>query len=526
MHRVIPSILSGVALYSSAVSAIEFNVGGCVITHNGNLADSDVRQIVGSHLGDDATIEQCASEASAIEVDVRKSGAFAARVFTVYSEDKSRVQLNIVEGKLAEGGIVLSTSLERVSDATILKQLSSTLKEGSYLTAADYERAILLTNDIPGVKGSSSRLLPADKVGEAKFELAASEAKLIEGNVYADNFGSVYTGENRLGVTIDVNSPFHVGDKFSVGANMSDEGTWFVYVDGSVPVFSNGMRAGITFDALDYQADEAGDLRGSSNLAEVYLHHPIMRSRKTNVYAELRLGQKSLKDETDTGVVTDRVVQTGKLKLSGDHIDAYFGGATNSFELQAVLGNLDLDGYEPYKQEDAATAKTAGNFSLMTWQFARLQHVYGPWQSQLEIAGQIASKRLDGSQSIAFGGPFDFPGYHSGEILGDEGARLHWDIRYNAALESIGGEQQVSLFYNIGRQKSHAKEIVGGLIVPGIEDVYYTMQSAGIGFSQIWSVISIKGALGWRIDNEIPEEFLDGDSDDDFNAWVQLVYSY
>ncbi|WP_101759698.1 ShlB/FhaC/HecB family hemolysin secretion/activation protein [Oceanicoccus sp. KOV_DT_Chl] len=501
-------------------------VGNCMVTGVTQIsADAVIQALPGctSERTDEADAVQTAA---GLERALRNNGAFAAKVYPSWDEPTQRITLTVIEGRLAADGIVLGSSSPRVDDKIIMSQLQNILVPGSTLTARKYERAILLTNDLPGVGGSESVLFPADTVGEAKFELHPAEGKLVDGHAYYDNFGSSYTGRNRFGASLDINSPFHAGEKFSVGANATDEGSVFGYLDGSMPLFVSGLRAGFTVDSLDYKTNEPNNLRGTSDHISAYLTYPFIRSRQLNLQGELRYGRESMEDKTDLSTVTDRVVDASSFKLSGDYADGLWGGGLNTMELDLVFGNLDLSGYAPYELEDAQTAKTEGQFARFSWTLSRLQHLTGNWQSLLEFAGQAASKRLDGSQAIAFGGAHDFPGYYSGEVLGDEGRRLHWDLRYNVPNPWLGGQQQWSVFYGYGWIQTHAKDIVGGLIVPGIDEESYTLQSAGLGFSQIFSTFQVQAAVGWRINNEIPDALLDGSPNDKLHGWIQLVYNF
>lgn len=437
----IPLSFSMLVAFQLAVGG-ELTVGECVVSHGNVFSDAKVQGIVSANLGANATEQDCIEAAGAVEHAFREAGAFAAHVYVEHDEQQHRTILRVLEGRLADNGLSLANSSARVDDAVILNMLDETLEPGSALQSHKYERAILLVNDLPGIKGSNNVLYPGQEVGEANFQLTSTDSSLAEGYVFADNFGSTYTGENRMGTTLDINSPLHMGDKFTLGLSATDGDTYFGFLDASIPVWLSGMRAGITLDALKYHTDESDNLQGRSRLGEAYLQYPVIRARQTNLHLELRAGRESMEDENRTSTVTDRVVDAVKIRLSGDHIDQFYGGGLNSFELEGVYGDLDLDGYKPYKEEDRLTAKTAGHFSRLTWRLARLQHLSGPWQSQLELAGQVASKRLDSSQSITFGGPFDFPGYAMGEVLGDEGTRLHWDVRYNMALPSLGGSSK------------------------------------------------------------------------------------
>ncbi|MDA0786510.1 MAG: hypothetical protein O3B37_09485 [Proteobacteria bacterium] len=505
----------------------ETRVGGCIVTGEHRLPGERVREIISAELAaEDHSGTACLHAAGGIEAALREAGAFAARVFVEPSQDGSTVVLKVIEGRIAEDGIRLGRSGERVDDDVILRQLDQILEPGSALSADKQERAILLTNDLPGVAGSESTIYPAETPGEANFEIHPKDSGLVTGHVYADNFGSSFSGEYRAGATIDVNSPLGRGDKVSLGANASDEGSLYGFIDGSLPLFFNGSRVGAALSMLDYRTDGLNGLEGETQDVSVYGYHPVVRSRQTNLYGEVRLGREWLYDADATGTVTDREVDTAHLRLTGDHADRLWGGGTNKFSFEGVVGHLDLDGFAAYRLEDAQTANTQGDFARLTWNLSRLQHIAGPWQTFVEIAGQFASKRLDSSQSISFGGPYDFPGYHSGEILGDEGERLHMDLRYNVPSRTFGGKLQLSAFYNIGSIETHAKEFRGNVVVPGVEDQSFTVQSAGLGLSLAWDDVQLRTVVGRRISNEIPDRLLDDGGDDDYRGWLQVVYGF
>jgi hemolysin activation/secretion protein len=501
-------------LFLADFAAADVQVQNLTVTGYTVLSDEEVDATV------TPLVQQQQAAAEALQRKVREAGAFAAQVY-VHPLAEGKVELRVIEGRLAEDGVVLKTSSPRLADDKLNKLLEHTLQPGTKLTSVKTERAILLANDLPGMAGSYSSIVPADQVGEARFEFTPLPAPLVAGHAYYDNFGSTYTGRHRAGGGIELNSPFKQGDKLSLGGNVSYLGTTFIYADASLPFALPSLRAGVSLDALDYKTDEANNLRGESNHVSAYLHYALIRSRTTNLHVELRYGRERMEDETNTTRISDRVVDLGSVGLMADHHD---GGGTIKAELQVHIGDLDLSGYAPYEQTDAQTAETAGSFTRATWRLNRLQHVSGPWQAFIETSGQIASKRLDASQGISFGGPTDFSGYHAGEIVGDEGAKLHVDVRNN--LSMWGGHQQWSFFYDIGRVKTHAVEVVGGFIVPGIDDNYYTLQTLGIGFHQQWEKLQVQAALGTAIDNEIPDALLDSSNNDNVHGWLQLSYTF
>ncbi|WP_296509105.1 ShlB/FhaC/HecB family hemolysin secretion/activation protein [Rhodoferax sp.] len=511
-------------LVASTAYAADIRMEGCIVQGATQLSDEAVRQLIQPHIEDAGPALGCALAAPVLEHSLREAGAFATKVYPMASESGKEIVLKVVEGRLADKGIELGRSSSRVNDAVILGQLQSALQPGSTLRADKYERAILLTNDLPGVSGSENVLYPGAQPGEAKFKSYPYDGKLVDGQIYVDNSGSSYTGKNRLGASINVNSPFGRGERFSLGGNVSDQASTLVFVDASVPLNSTGLRAGMAVDALGYKTDQLSQLRGYSQKLSAYMSYPFVRSRSSNLYSEIRVGREHLNDENNTGTVTDRFVNTFHAKLSGDRIDGLGGGGTSRLSLEGIFGNVDLDGYATYKQDDLDTAQTAGNFSRLVWQASRLQHITGNWQTYVELTGQLASKHMDSSQSMSFGGANNFAGYHSGALLGDKGYRVHWDVRYNAAWAPLGGRQQWSLFYDYGQLTTHAKQYVGNVVVPGVSDESYTLQSAGVGFSQQWQSFELRSAIGWQVNNTIPANLLDGSAT--MHAWAQMVYKF
>lgn len=465
--------------------------------------------------------------ADALMAAIRNAGAFAAKVYIQpQSIIDNTLTLNVIEGHLAKDGVVLGRSSERVRDEVMLGQLKHTLEPGGLITAAKVERAIYLTNDLPGIKGTSNHLLPADKVGEAKFEVTPTDARPVTGYLSYDNFGSYFTGRNRIGGAVELNSPAGRGDKLVLGANASELGTAFGYMDASLLAYPNGLRAGGTLDYLNYKTEEDGNLRGTALDGSLYLYYPVTRSRTRNLYANFKATHTRLKDESDEATITDRVLNTGSLRFNGDRTDSFMGGGVTTASLEAVAGNVNLDGYEPFKDYDAQHANTQGNFARAAYSLTRLQHLAGNFQAYAAVNGQFASGRMDPSQSLSFGGPYDFPGYHAGEVFGDEGWMMHADLRYNVPSPPWEGQLQLSAFYDFGGITSHTVAIVGGFPVPGAVDHKYHIRSAGFGLSQTWKNLQVQGVLGWQVDNEIPDQLLDDQGEDSFQGWINLVYSF
>ncbi len=522
---VLPVLFFG-TLFPLTSHASDLMVENCRVTGVTQLSADQVASTLASYLGGQPAEHDYLMAADALTHALRKAGAFAAKVYIHPAQGDEHLTFLVIEGKLTEEGASLGQSSMRVKDRMLKGVLDTALHPGSTLTSAKQERAILLANDLPGVRSSHSTLYPGDEVGEANFEFVPEDANLLEGIVYYDNFGNPDTGRHRWGGNLDVNSPFGFAEHFSFGTNVTDLGTVIGHFDASLPVLSNGLRAGVTLDVLDYRTEGFNGLAGDSQDISVYANFPFIRSRHLNFSGELRLGRVFLEDENNLGTVSDRVVDTIELKLYGNQKDGLLGGGVTTAQVELIGGNVDLDGFGGYKTLDALTAKTSGEFFRATWMVSRLQHLIGDFQLYVEGSGQIASQRMDGSQSISFGGPSHFAGYHAGELLGDEGHMVHTDIRYNVPVDVFGGKQQWQVFYNYGVFDSHALSTAGGFIVPGANDRSYTVQTVGVGFSQKWKRFEIQASMGIPVDNEVPSNLLTNGKTNDVNGWVHAVYRF
>src|SRR5205085_7836332 len=100
-------------------------------------------------------------------------------------------------------------------DDRIARRTLSGLDAGAIVTSAPLERRLLLLSDIPGITVHST-LAPGTAVGTADLNVEIAPGRAVSGSVEADNAGNRYTGEYRIGGTIDINNPTGNGDRLSL----------------------------------------------------------------------------------------------------------------------------------------------------------------------------------------------------------------------------------------------------------------------------------------------------------------------
>ena len=519
----------------SVANGPDIDVSHFVIYGNHELSDSDLTQLLAPY--SDRTLSSLGIQ-EAVEVlrgAYRARGIFAAQVYIPpQAIVDGVVTLHVYEGVLEEAGVLLSNEGVQVKDKSIINILEENIATGEVMRRREFERSILLVDDLPGIT-SHSVIYPGTETGEAQFLLRAEDTPSITGNVDIDNFGSYYTGESRLGATVYFNSPTGSGDQVTLRAVTSGSDSNYFFLDYSVPVSGNGMRIGANIDYLDYELGKefrASGNEGDAQSLRLFGSYPFIRSRHNNLTGRLELAHLTLDDTDDSGVQdADRRINSLSFSLSGDHDDDRWANGETFYSAVVTAGSLDIRGGDIFKEFDRQNVDADGSFVKINLDVARLQHLSGNWSTYVGLAGQWANENLDSSQTFYLGGPFSIPGYPTGQVAGDIGANLHLDLRYDFLNVPWGGNFQAALFYTAGWVQIYTDTWDGWELGSPIIKNDITLLSAGVNLSQSWeSGLVVRGSLGSQLgdnDSENPNtgEAADG-SDDNYRAWIQAIYYF
>jgi hemolysin activation/secretion protein len=465
----------------------------------------------------------------------RTRGIFAAQVYIPpQAIEDGVVTLHVYEGTLEEEGVSFNNDSDRLHSDRVTSILEENLATGAVMTAEEFERTILLVDDLPGIT-SSAIIYPGTNPGEARFNLRAEDTPMVSGNIDVDNFGSYYTGEQRLGATVYVNNPTGMADQLTFRAVTSGSDSNYFFADYSAPVGGSGLRLGVNADYLDYEiGEEFSDLgfEGDAYSVRLFGTYPFIRSRHNNLSGRAEYAYLSLTDDDATGLLlADRRVQTLTLGVDGDHDDDYLAAGVSFYNAAITLGSTDIRGGEEFKAFDDANSNIDGSFLRVNFNVSRLQHLGGNWSAMGALSGQWANENLDSSQKFYLGGPFSIPGYPTGEMSGDHGARIQADLRHDWNSLPWQGDLQLSLFYTAGWAKLFADTWdgwEGALPTFGNE---LTLSSWGLAVSQTWSSgIVLRASAGRQIGDNDAADPITGEatdrSDSDYRAWFQAIYYF
>lgn len=510
---------------------VKFLVSGYLVHGNTQLSKDEIHVVLQPYTNVQLSKQQLQDAADALMNVYRRAGLFSAKVMIPPQGVTSGVvTLQVLEGRLDGEGVIIENSSKRVSDDVLEDIVKYNFKAGQLLRTVDLERSILLINDIPGLS-SRSVLFPGTEVGSAKLHIKTTDEAFISGNVDADNFGNYYTGENRLGVTLNVNSPANRGDLLTTRFVTTGANSNYIYLRYETPVSGSGLRVGVSTDYLDYtlkhefkqfgSAGDAFELRG-------FVSQPVIRSRHANFYWGADYVYLKLDDHDDAGSLAKRSINNVVLKVNGDYDDDLFAAGTSYYSVDLTLGDLDISGNQAYINFDSVNTETEGGFGKLNYTLARLQHLSGNLSTYVSLVGQLASKNLDSSQKFFIGGPFSVPGYPAGEASGDNGALLHLDLRHDYYNLPWQGIMQASIFYTYGSATLYKDKFDG---LPAGFSNTVSLQSVGVSVDQTWQQgIVLRAMLGWQVgDNDGANPVTDADSDKsekNYRGWIQGIYYF
>lgn len=435
--------------------------------------EAELLALTGFTAGSELALSDLEAMAARITEHYRRNGYFVAQAFVPAQDIRDNaVSISVREGRLGKVDLRNQTNL---SDRVARDSLAG-LDSGEVISLAPFENRLLLLSDVPGVHVKST-LVPGTEPGTSDLVVDVTPGQRITGSVDFDNAGNRYTGEYRLGATVNVNNPLGLGDVASLRVLTSGSG--LNYARASYQLQVGRGQVGIAYSRLDYKLGrefEALDAHGTAEIASIYGRYPLLRSRQDNVSVQLALDSKRFDDRVDTAAaVSERRSNVLSASIVGDHRDRFGGGGLTAYSLTFSAGNLDIR-TPAVLARDALTARSDGAFQKLGFHAMRLQRLGGPFSLHAGVRGQLASKNLDVSEKMELGGMDAVRAYPEGEAYGDEGLLVNLEARMDLPRlwATMPGHMQLVAFVDAGSVKQNNSPWAPG-------DNRRTLSGAGIG---------------------------------------------
>jgi hemolysin activation/secretion protein len=377
-------------------------------------------------------------------------------IFSRTELSPQKIQNGVVRITVLEGRIGSVSVVGDYKDPTnLIKKLANKIQTSGPANTKTLERYLLLINDIPGITARSV-IEPAAERGAGNVIITVEQEK-FEGSATLDNRGSGYLGQVRATLVGALNSLFTVDDRTTLRGILSADREELKFADLSHErqIGTEGLRViarVATTDTKPGQELKVLPVEGESQLADIEVQYPVLRSRQYNL--NILGGFNATNSETDVAnlnVAKDRV---RSVRAGGrfDSSDQWAG--INVVDLQFTKGvdwlNATENGLGRSKANgDQEFFKT--NLSLL-----RLQELGyaagGNFSLQLAASGQYSKDALLSAEEFSIGGGEFGRAFDSGETTGDKGVAGSVELRYGSSLDTpFLNSYELYGFYDLGK---------------------------------------------------------------------------
>ena len=456
------------------------------------VPEAELQAAVADRIGSEVTftdLEQLAARAVAV---YQKHGFGLVQAFVPVQEVvDGMVRITISEGVLGNVSIEVGEGAP-VAKERVANTLAA-LEPGKPLNGREYERAMLLLSDLPGIKPQSA-ISAGAATGTTDLVVQVSKRDRLQYGLELDNYGTRDSGRHRFTGSLRWASPFQRGDNFDLRLMLAQGmHTAFGRMSYETPVGYRGLRIGGGLARVQYELGGPFaplEPTGTGNVADFAFSYPIIRQRSTNLFVRGTLDNKDLTDRFEAvGFETRKRIRGAGLGISFEKRDQFLGGGYTSANALLYRGKLDIrDATSEAFDKPPFGYDTEGSFGKFTLQLARLQYLTPRFSLFLGSGMQRASKNLDAYEKLSLGGPKGVRAYATGEVLVDDGWLGTMELRYAANPDTT-----VFAFYDAARGDVFHD--------PRPSDVFTRRSLRGHGLGVNWSKpgkVSVNFSIAWR----------------------------
>jgi hemolysin activation/secretion protein len=408
-----------------------------VVTGVSAFPPEQLRALLADGEGRELTLTELEGFAARITALYREHGYILARASVPAQEMRDGVvELAVLEGRIGKIDI---TGLRHYS-ADYLRRYVEPRAPSRIFEAGDFERGLLLLNDLPGLSLKST-LKPGTQTGTTDIVLDVDKDRLLTGAVDANNYGSPETGYERFGVSLSLNNPSGLGDVLAFRGLTSTIGgaLWLVRLSYGIPLNTLGTKLGGAYTHSHVGAGVGavvGDVtvRGDGDIGSLYILHPVLRSREFSVYGQAGFDYKDFSNN----IQAQQAAQPQKDRLRvfsvGAFLDSVDGGrGANNLSVTLFQGVGDfLGGLHGSHDSHASVFGAGGTFTKLTGEASRAQQITTYTSVFVKAGGQWASTSLVAPEQYIVGGQWTVRGYPVAQFSGDRGYALTGEFRWNA----------------------------------------------------------------------------------------------
>lgn len=443
------------------------------ISGNTRIDTPTLHNLVTSYEGKRQSIEELKEMTARITEYYHQQGYPLARtVLPRQSIENGILAVEVVEATYSKVNLVNTSE----ANTRLLESTLSALKPGDVVSQTGLDHQLMLLSDIPGVVVNAT-LKSGAQVGTSDLDVSTTRGQSLFGDISLDNYGNSYTGRPHLNGSLNKVDPFGFGFGDVLSFNGLSSGRDLNYARIAYAAMLNGFgtSAGLSYSNMHYRLGAhvaSSDSSGSAESKEIWMKHPLLRTRDWNINMQLRLDQLSLGDhQFDNTINADRRLNSGTFVLNSDLNETAFYRGTETVDVELSSGTVSHDNVNY-----SGDTSTSGKFSKTTITLTASQRLTEANAAFMSLSAQFASKNLDSSQKLTIGGMGSVRAYDTGSISGDNGYIFSAELRHH--LVEFYGSWNTMLFLDNARVTVNKNALA-----PGINTAMLTGLGAGLNWT-------------------------------------------
>jgi hemolysin activation/secretion protein len=417
-----------------------------------SLADeTDVRAILAPYENRKLTLAKIYEAADALTAFYRAKGYVLAKIYVPAQNARGGVlRMTFVPGRF---GTTTVRNQSLVRDGLVEGVINQALSRSPYIEKSTLERAMLLTSDLAGAGMPRIVTRAGERPETTDFVFDVPRTQRFDGYLLGDNYGSPFTGRNRLSGALNVNSPLGIGDRLSTfGIVSEDSGLLNGRAAYSLPIGTSGLRAEVAAFRTTYVLGGIYSDLGATGTADGVsgtLTYALRRQQEDSIYLWGNFTYKALNDKIFDVSFADRSINLGTAGLTRETFGAFAGlPLTTNTVLSVTAGRVAFN--DPFQEAlNIAGADTIGNYARANLSFTSTIAFNERLSLSTNFRGQKAfSKNLDSSEQMGLTGVWGVRSYDEG-LAGDSGYLVTPELKY--ALPDVGRyRHSISTFTDVG----------------------------------------------------------------------------
>lgn len=309
------------------------------------VGEGEIQAIITPYENRTLNLAQIYEAADKITALYRERGYLVAKAYVPAQNARGGVlRIKVVAGKY---GAITITNHSRVRSPYLQAYIDHALAGSEFIHKDGLDRAMLLISDLPGAGVPRVAIGSGRQPETSDFVFDVPEGRLFDGYLLADNFGSPYTGRDRLSGGINLNSPLEIGDRLSLFGIVSKNSELLNgRIAYSLPIGFDSLRAEIAAFRTTYVLGGVYTALGATGTADgesAMLTYALKRTREDSIYITGGYTHKTLNDNILGISTANRTIDLGTIGIARDTAGTFFGlPVATSTAVSYTGGNVDF----------------------------------------------------------------------------------------------------------------------------------------------------------------------------------------